>query len=54
MELEVHSNAPQGGDTIPHFRIEDHTEETNFDSHDIPSSEEQQALDNYSIARDRS
>ena len=53
MELEVPSNAPQGGDIVPHFSIVDHTEETNFDRHDIPSSEEQQALDKYSIVRDR-
>jgi len=53
MKLEVPSNASQGGDTIPHFSIEHHTEETNFDNHDIQSSEEQQTSDNYSITHDR-
>ena len=42
VELEVPPNAPQGGDKIPHSSSEDHIEETNSDSHDIPSSEEQQ------------
>ena len=52
VKLEVPST-PQGGDTIRHPSSEDHTEETNYDSYDIPSSEEQQALDKYSIVRDR-
>jgi len=39
VEVEVPSNAPQGGDTVPHSRNEDHTEETNSDSHDILGSD---------------
>ena len=54
VELNVASNAPQGGDIVPHSRSKDHTEESNFDSHDVPSPEEQQTSNNYSIAYDRS
>jgi len=52
VELEIPSNAPQGGDILPHSSSKDHTEETNFDSHDIASSGEQQTSDNYSFTRD--
>jgi len=45
VELEVPSNAPQDGDTVPYSSSEDHIEETNSDSYGIPSSEEQHTSD---------
>jgi len=38
---------------MPHSSSEDHTEENNSDSRDIPSSGKQQTSENYSIAYDR-
>ena len=53
LELKVHSNVPQGGDAASHCISEDHIEETNPNSLDIPNSEELQTSYHYSTPRDR-
>ena len=43
----------KGGDDIPHSSSNDHIEETKPGIHDIPSSEDHQTSESYSIVCDR-
>jgi len=51
IQINVPTNIPQGGGTLPHSSSEVHFEETNSN---IPISEELQAINTYSVSRDRS